>query len=549
MTTPERDILSLPLLQGLPRNEDQWAPPNQTSEPVSTPQPAPAEVTAAQHLAAAMGAPTAAPTPDVAGVPFTIETTPAAYLPQVSQPTPYGTPAQPTISAPAQGTAGELDWGLVTAFRSEVSNRMVAELNAGQFDGAEQAELGRRLIVDVLTEHNEARMRAEGAYRWEEAMFDRMTRAVYDALFRLGRLQPLVDDARVENIMIFGNDKVYVDYGGGQYEPRPPVADSDQELIEMLQFFASREGDRGRPFSAVHWKLPLTLPGGERLQAIHPPITPRPHVVIRRHPLISTTLDDLVEKGTLSIGMVEFLSAAVRARKSIVVAGQQGAGKTTLVRALAHAIDPWEHIVTIEGERELHLDKSGLHHMVTPFEARPGQGEMNADGSRAGEVTLEELIVESLRHNTHRVIVGEVRGPEVTAMIQAMQAGAGSMSTIHANTPSETIERIAVLLSKGISASNDFGYKLIGQHIDFIVQLSNFVGGDRTETRFISEISELVPGEGARPIAQAIYKAPRGATRAELVARPQEETINDLEHVGYDPDWLIPGREGERYSK
>lgn len=546
MTTPEpteRDILALPLFQSAARPAPHWAP--QQPEP---------QATAAQHLAAAMGAAPAAPAApqpeagEVAGVPFTVEATPAMFH----------TPAAPIASTPApipqqaQASAEQaevIDWELVKGFRVEVSNRLSQQINE-HFDGVERAELGRRLIGEVLTEHNDEHMRQNGVKRWGPEAFDRMQKAVYDALFRLGRLQPLVDDPLVENIMIFGADEVYVEFNGGRKERRPAVADSDAELIEQLQFLATREGERGRPFSAVHWKLPLTLPGGERLQAIHPPVTERPTVVIRRHPMIATRIDDLVERGTLSVEMAEFLSAAVRARKTIEVAGQQGAGKTTLVRALAHEIDAMEHIVTIESERELHLKKSGLHKMVTSFEARPGQGELNPDGSRTGEITLEELIVESLRHNTHRVIVGEVRGAgEVIAMIQAMQAGAGSMSTIHANTPSETIERLALLLSQRSAGSSDFGYKLIGQHIDFIVQLSNYVGGDRTETRFISEIAEIIPGEGARPIAQPIFKAPRGTTRAELVGRPHDETLQDLIHVGYDPDWLIPGRQGTRYGR
>ncbi len=133
-------------------------------------------------------------------------------------------------------------------------------------------------------------------------------------------------------------------------------------------------------------------------------------------------------------------------------------------------------------------------------------------------------------------------------MMQAMQAGAGSMSTIHANSPSETIERIAVLLSKGINASDDFGYKLIGQHIDIIVQLSNYLDGGRTETRFISEISMLLPGEGSRPIAQPVFKAEPGTSRAHPAVLPPDDKLTELEHVGFDRTWLL-NREGRRYGQ
>ena len=435
---------------------------------------------------------------------------------------------------------GELDWSMVNAFRAEVSNRLSTAIAADDsLDGEARLEVGRSQIVQVTRDHVDTLVR-QGLEPWDENHTLRMQKAIYDSLFRLGRLQQHVDDPRVENVMVFGYDKVYVDYGGGQIEQREPIADSDQQLIEDIQFLASRDGERGRPFSASSWKLSLSLPSGERLQATHPPIAPRPTVIIRRHPLVTITLEDLVDRGTLTPAMNEFLSAAVRARKSIVVAGQQGAGKTTLLRALAHRIEPLEHIVTIETERELHLDRSGLHPLVTPLESRPGQGEPTADGSRPGEVTLEEMLVETLRMNTQRIIVGEVRGPEITAMLQAMQSGAGSMSTLHANSPADAVERMAVLLSQKLGAASDFGYAQIGQHIDFVVQLSNHLDGSRTLKRFISEISELVPGETKRPVVQKIFAAPKGSDVSQAVGRPQDDTLADLEHAGFDDKWLLP---------
>lgn len=435
---------------------------------------------------------------------------------------------------------GELDWALVSTFRADVSNRLSAAIAADDtLTGDARLALGRSQIVQVIRDHVDGLVR-QGRDPWDEELISRMNQAVFDALFRLGRLQQHVDDPRVENVMVFGHDQVYVDFGGGDIEQRPPIADSDQQLIEDIQFLASRDGERGRPFSASAWKLSLSLPSGERLQATHPPIAPRPTVIIRRHPLVTITLEDLVERGTITQPMNELLSAAVRARKSIVVAGQQGAGKTTLLRALAHRIHPLEHIVTIETERELHLDRSGLHPLTTALEARPGQGEPAPDGSRPGEVTLEEMLVETLRMNTQRIIVGEVRGPEITAMLQAMQSGAGSMSTLHANSPADAVERMAVLLGQKLGAASEFGYAQLGQHIDFVVQLSNHLDGTRTLQRFVTEISELVPGETSRPVVQQIFKAPVGSARAEVVGRPASDTLDDLVAAGFDERWLLP---------
>ncbi|PPG77494.1 CpaF family protein [Rathayibacter rathayi] len=520
---PQLDFHSLPLFA-------QQEPNTKASEQKSG---------AAQHLAARISGRPRNQTP-TAPVGEPVNAGPAAPLTA----DPASVPTYPTdagnLTRRRARNIESLDWGLVNGFRNQVSDRLAQTIADDEsLDGEARLEVGRSLIVQVLRDHIDSLVRS-GLEPWDESLLNRMQKAIYDSLFRLGRLQELVDDVEVENVMIFGHDKVWVDYGGGRFEERLPVADSDQQLIEDIQFLASRDGERGRPWSAAEWQLSLSLPGGERLQASHPPITPRPTVVIRRHPPITWTLDDLIERGTLTLPAAELLKAAVKARKSIIVVGQQGAGKTTFTRALCHVIPPLEHIVTIESERELFLHKSDLHPLCTSFEARPGQGEPNPDGSRPGEVNVEQLIPASLRHNTQRIIVGEVRGPEMIAMLQAMQSGAGSISTIHANSPADAVERMAVLLSQR-GAPSEFGYKLIAQHIDFVVQLSNHLQGDRTEKRFVTEVSELIPGEGARPVAQSIFKAKRGDDEAQVVGLPQNDTLEELELVGFDTEkWLRP---------
>jgi pilus assembly protein CpaF len=114
------------------------------------------------------------------------------------------------------------------------------------------------------------------------------------------------------------------------------------------------------------------------------------------------------------------------------------------------------------------------------------------------------------------------------------------MSTLHANSPADAVERMAVLLSQKLGAASDFGYAQIGQHIDFVVQLSNHLDGNRTLKRFVSEIAELVPGETKRPLAQQIFKAPVGSDVSRAVGRPQEETLADLQSAGFDVNWLLP---------
>jgi pilus assembly protein CpaF len=494
----------------------------------------------ADHLAAAIRG-RGATTPSSPRTSLPISADPAS-IPMI----PFS-PDAPATSL-GQVSSGGLDRALVNGFRAEVSNRLSSRFAADEsLDGEARLEVGRSQIVQVLRSHVDSLVR-EGLEPWDETFFNRMQKAIYDSLFRLGRLQELVDDPEVENVMIWGHDKVCLEYAGGVEKWMPPIADSDQQLIEDIQFIAGREGERGRPWSSSDFELSFSLPEGQRLQAIHPPILPVPTIVIRCHPPINWMLRDLVARGTLSEVAAAFLEAAVKARKSILVSGQQGTGKTTFTRALCHVMPPTEHIVTIESERELFLHKSPLHPKVTPFEARPGQGEPNRDGSRPGEVSVGRLLPSSLRHNTQRIIVGEVRGDEMIPMMQAMQAGAGSISTIHSNNAAGAVERMAVLLSSR-GAPSEFGYKLIGQHIDFVVQLSNHLQGDRTAKRFLTEISELIPGEQTRPAINQIFAAPRGSDQAEPFQLPQPQMLEDLEAVGFDSDkWLRPGLQGRAAS-
>ena len=293
--------------------------------------------------------------------------------------------------------AGDLDWGLVAAFRQQASDRLSAALgeDRGHLTVAAQRERGRAIIVDLLEGEAAERIDA-GTPTWSPAEQAAMATAIDNALFGLGRLQPLVDDDSVENIIITGHDQVTLELVDGRLVPGPAVADTDQELIDFLVFLASRSEVNARPFSQAQPRLHLRLDGGARLAAAAW-VTPRPCVVIRRHRLRRVTLDDLVARGAMSPLAASFLAAAVRARRSIVVAGAQGAGKTTLVRALCAQIPKHEAIGTFETEYELHLHElTDQHPIVFAWEARPGSGERGPDGTQAGEFTLSQALFDSL---------------------------------------------------------------------------------------------------------------------------------------------------------
>ena len=456
-----------------------------------------------------------------------------------------GEPRPPATSAgavlQAAGHSGEqraLDWGLVAAFRAQASEQLSATMGAraSAGDPGTEREHGRDLVAQMMGEAA-ADAQAAGRTPWTLAHQGAMAGAVFDALFGLGRLQPLVDDDAVENIIIAGHDQVTLERTDGTQVSGPPVAESDAELIDFLAFIASRSEGNARAFSPARPSLHMRIDGGSRLAATAW-VTPRPSVVIRRHRLQHVSLDDLVERGTLSEVMATFLAAAVRARKSIVVTGGQGAGKTTTVRALSNEIPAGEFIGTFETEYELFLDQMpGRAGSVHAWEARPGFGEMGPDGRPAGEFTLDQALYDSFRFNLSRQIVGEVRGKEVLAMIKAMESGAGSISTTHAaNADAAMRKLVTCAMEAGPHITRELATSKLAETIDLVVHvhLAQSVGPDgmARRTRWVSEILAITPGEAAKGYATTSVFVPAPAGPATPGTLP--ETLDDLDAHGFD---------------
>ncbi|MFF4323792.1 CpaF family protein [Streptomyces sp. NPDC001568] len=431
-----------------------------------------------------------------------------------------------------------MDYGAVRLIKKEVGERLTDLLRSRPgLSVASQEQQGRHLIAEqvAIWSDAEAIKRGTATSQAEDAA---IAQAVFDLQFRAGRLQAHLDNPLVENIFINSYSDVWLDFTDGRRIQVPPVADSDEELRELLHDLARRTtGQSERSLSTADPFLALRLSEGSRLQAVTE-VTPGTYVTIRRHSMRHADLPELVSKGMLDSTLEEFLRACVRAEKNIMVVGGQAAGKTTLLRALLREIDPDERFATLETEYELFAHENGYHRQVVPMEARESNGEI-VGGIAAGEITLMDLMYRALRMTLTRIVVGEVRGPEIVAMLQAMTNGAGgNLCTLHAIRPSVVFDRIAELyLLAQANMSEALAYRQAANGLDFIVFVGQIdetrIGGHRH--RFVSHVLEVTGiGEGGRPETNTIF-GPRpewGEHRAVPLMLPR--CVNDLRRAGLD---------------
>jgi Flp pilus assembly CpaF family ATPase len=427
-----------------------------------------------------------------------------------------------------------VDHSLVKHLRQEVGNRLAeqrrldAAASMPPMSGEDERQFARALVAQVLEDHarNEitAGRRPPSAEEEEE-----LAEAVHAALFGVGRLQPLLENHDIENIDINGCDRVFVGFADGREVMAEPVADSDDELVELIQVLAAYSGLSSRPFDTANPQLDLRLPDGSRLSAVMD-VTLRPALSIRRARLGKVFLADLVGNDTLSPAVGSFLAAAVAARKNIMIAGATNAGKTTLLRAIANQIPHGERLITVERALELGLDHfPELHPNVVAFEERLP----NMEGQ--GAITMAELVRRSLRMNPSRVIVGEVLGDEIVTMLNAMtQGNDGSLSTIHANSSLEVFNRISTYaIQSAERLPVEATHMLIAGAIDFVVFISkrnDYARGGRLR-RFVSSVREITGVDG-RVLSSEVF-APGPDGRA--VAHAPVSCVAELAEHGYDP--------------
>lgn len=447
------------------------------------------------------------------------------------------------VTESAGASPRPIDHLLVNEIRRDVSDRLALRLRESPVsDPLARRELARALLTEVLVGRSRERV-LDGHRPWTVDEEFSIADSVMDAIFGMGRLQPLIDDPSIENIEVSGCDQVWIAYADGREVRGDPVAGSDTELVELIQALVTRTGQAERSFSTASPSLHLRLDDGSRLTAMAW-VTPRPVVVIRRHRVRDVSLEQMVQWGSMSPAVAAFLGAAIRAGKNVVVTGPQNSGKTTLLRALAAEFSPMERFATIEREYELHLHElTDRHPRVVAMEARIGSSERDASGRSAGEVTLSDLVVDALRMNVRRVIVGEVRGPEVVPMLNAMSVGDGSMCTLHARSAAKALDRIVNLcLEQGGGMTDSFAYRAAADGIDFIVHLSlrHDAASAGARERFVAEILEVDGiGESGRPVTTRVF-TPGMDGRAVPAHHPR--CLGDLIAVGFDASLLDSGQ-------
>lgn len=465
-------------------------------------------------------------------------------------------------------TGAPLDYDLVLALQDEVAAQLTSDRQdrvaraEPELSPASERQQALSLITAAVARH--VRGMSEAGLPLPEASFDeRLVAAVYAAIYGAGQLQELLDDPDVENIDINGADEVWVTYADARGKQRhAPLAASDDDLIRIVQNRAAHASINARPFTPANPELDLRLDDGSRLSAVMG-ASERPVVSIRRNrfpqmfldvvpPHTDNNADDnvddnpgigsrthsagrgsaaeqatLVGLGSVSPQLASFLRAAVESRCNVMVAGATDAGKTTLLRALAHCIPREERLITVERALELGLRRHPeLHPDVVELE------EVLPDSDGRGGMSIDALVRRTRRHNPSRVIVGEVMGPEVVQMLGAMSQGNdGSLSTLHARDAGDVFAKLATYAAQFEGLPFAVTHALIASAIDFVVFVrKNPLAGGR---RCVSEVLEVTGYADEQVTRSRIFAASPVDGCAERVTDVGIMRIHRLAAAGY----------------
>lgn len=389
-------------------------------------------------------------------------------------------------------TSAEIARAIATSLADDRVRRHQSDLPIASTD--EERALARQTAEEFIR-------RDQVQQGWTHDFSSELTerQLIDDAIARvlgLGKLEPLLDDDDVSDIHVRGNRPVWLKMRNGERREVDPIAETDEELIDLIRRIASRMGHREQRFDAAHPELNLQLRDGSRVFATMD-VSFRPSLVIRRHRFDYSHLAELVSRNMLTAETAAFLAAAVRSKHNIIVAGGTGSGKTTLLRALINEVPRSERIVTIEDAFELGIDRfEDAHPDHDALQSRSP----NMEGT--GAISMSDLARMALRMDPDRVVIGEVRGAEAFPMLLAMSQGNnGSMCTIHADSPRNVFPKLlayVAMAQTGVPA--DAINLLISTSLNFVVHVQ-LIG----DTRTVTSIHEVVQSDGVGILTNEIF--------------------------------------------
>ncbi len=405
-------------------------------------------------------------------------------------PSPGGSGSVPTAPAPAADRPAAPDLRVMAqkqTIKRQIHRELLTRLDIKRLTATQvdERELHKRVLHTVETIVGEVSRRLP-----PEIQVQALIKEIYDEAVGLGPLEDLLADDDVNEIMVNGPNRIYIERHG-RIELTDRVFLDDRSVMAIIERIVSPLGrriDESQPY------VDARLRDGSRVNAIiHPLSLTGPSITIRKFARVPFTEDDLIRMGTWTHDMADFLNACVRARKNLVISGGTGSGKTTLLNVISRYLPEEERIITIEDAAELRLKQP---HVIS-LEARTP----NIEGK--GAVTIRDLVRNSLRMRPDRIVVGECRGGEALDMLQAMNTGHdGSLTTIHANSPRDVISRLETLV---LMAGMDLPLRAIREQIasavDIIVHEARFSDG----TRKVTAISEIVGLEGEMITMQELY--------------------------------------------
>lgn len=359
----------------------------------------------------------------------------------------------------------------------------------------------------------------------EESEKDELISRLNDKVLGFGPITDLLNDPTVAEVMVNGTRSLYVEKDG-RLISLPNKFNNDEEVLQVINKMVSPVGRRIDTSSPL---VDARLPDGSRVNAVIAPLSlTGPTITIRRFPKNPPTLEGLVEKGTMSPAMAEFLRAAISSKHNIIVSGGTGSGKTTTLNALAGLIPDQERLITIEDSAEMKID----HPHIVSLESRTS----NLEGK--GEISVRQLLKNALRMRPDRIIVGEIRGGEALDMLQAMNTGhPGSLTTVHANNPLEALHRIETMtLMADVELPHSAIREQLNGAINLITQQMRLPDGSR---KMVSVCSLEPKQDGSFKLIELFKYDFKTGVFSSTGLMPSTMQLFEDYQIPFDNSWLI----------